>query len=553
MLNFTVAINDHMFSKNHPQRSIGLLIFFLFFGASQLLGQTWYEQGKAATDKNQKVVFFTRSIEQERQDKWVYYFRAWAFNDLGKYERSIRDFETARKADGNLHESYLLTGIAWGHYGLGENNNALRAAKEAIELKEDNAEAWNVLGWSQIGLEMHQEAIASFSRYIQFSEDQYMGLANRSRAYSLSGMYQKALDDCESALALRPDNNNLLERKAYCMMKLGQKQEAIDLIRDKIEFKPEDPISLSQLGDLFFRNQDYTTAIRYHTDAIALYNRKIREDKDFKKIFRDDIYEIYMSRGEAHYAIPDYHRALADYKMATTIAPEKFRAWFEIGQLQTYQSNWFEGAQAFEKAFAIRPDLKFGWVNLGFCYGNLDQPHRAIDAYTRGIANNPGVGLLYNNRGYSYLELQKYDLALADLQMAIEVEPEIVMSHVSLGEFYYDTKNYQEAIDKFDEAIKMEDGSDQAYAAAHYTRGMCYFQLEQFEKAKTDFLKAIEITPGHVLAHEKLGMSHFHLEEFCDSYKILKKTLDLEKTIPFPQKQAKEAPKYLGKMTRNPC
>lgn len=544
-----------MLTKNHIQRSLFALfglVFFLGHG-QEVKAQTWFEKAKAATDKNQKVIFFTRSIEEERQDQYIYYSRAWAYYGVQKYERSIRDFQKAIDMEGNYEHTYFLTGIGWCRYALGEYPASLSYAQKSIEVNEKYPESWNVKGWAELELKRFEDAVASFTRYLSLAENKFLGHSSRSLAYSKLGQFQKSIDDCDKALAIQSDNDIVLERKAYCMMKMGNKQAAIDLIREKIEYKKEDPISLSQIGNLFFRNEDFKDAIRYHTDAIALYNHKIREDKDFKKIFRDDIYDIYTARGDAYYALVDYQRALADYKRATIIKPEDHRAWFEIGQLQTYQKNWSEGAKAYEEAFSRRPDLKFGWVNLGFCYDNLHQPHRAIDAYTRGIANNPKVGLLYNNRGYGYLELQKYDLALADLEMAIEVEPEIVMSHVSLGEFFYDTKNYQDAISKFSKALKMEDGSDQAYTAAYYTRGMCYFMLEDFAKAKADFIKAIKLTNDHVLAHEKLGITYYKLDEQCKAYKILKKTLNLEKTIPFPKKQAKEAPTYLGKMTKNPC
>jgi tetratricopeptide (TPR) repeat protein len=131
------------------------------------------------------------------------------------------------------------------------------------------------------------------------------------------------------------------------------------------------------------------------------------------------------------------------------------------------------------------------------------------------------------------------------------VEPEIVMSHVSLGEYYYDRKMYSEAIGKMTEAMKMEDGTKEAYTAAHYTRGMCYFEQKNYKKAKEDFMEAISIDKEHVLAHEKLGITYYHLEELCDAYKTLKKTLNLESTV--PDKQATEAPRFLGKMTQNPC
>lgn len=539
--------------QNHIFR-LGAIIFcwLAFASAGKLHAQTtWYDKARAATDNNRKIEYFSKSLESERKDNWVYYFRGWAYYSLGRYEKASRDFKSGISSEGTLDPTFLNASLAWCAYRLENYESGLQYAELAIEQRKDNSEGWNVMGWCLIQLDRPAEAVQAFTQFINLQPKETSGYTSRSYAYLMLKSYEKVISDCESGLAINPENENLLERKAFTLIKMGRKAEGIELVRTKINYKPDDPLSLSHLGDLFYRNEDYQLAIDYHTSGMKLYDAKMREDREFMNNHRIDIYEIYMARGNAYYAMKDNQRALGDYKHATSILPTDYRAWQEIGHLQTFQKNWFEGAQAYEKAFAIRPDLKTGWVNLGFCYDNLNQPTRAIDAYTRGIKNNPDVGLLYNNRGYGYLELKQYDLAFADLQKAIEVEPEIVMSHVSLGEYYYDRKMYNDAIAKFDHAIKMEEGTSEAYTAAYFTRGMCYFDLEQFDKAIPDFLKTIEWSPRHVLAHEMAGVTYYKLGKLCESYTYLKRTLDLESTV--ANKKAKQAPLYLGKMTQNPC
>ncbi len=516
---------------------------------------SWYQKGREASNNHEKVDYFTRSILEEGPNKFTYYLRAWAQYDLGRFEKSISDFNASLLQDeGELPETYSQTGIAWCHYRLGDHEISLKYANKAIQGMATNAEAWNVKGWCSISLDMFDEAISAFSKYISIKPDIPLGYSNRSYAYSRTGQYQRTIGDCDKVLSLDPDNYPILERKAYALLKLGKKEEAIDLVKDRIEFKKgEDPKSVSMVGNLFYRNEDYAAAIKYHTEAIRIYNDKVKEDKDYRKAFREDIYEIYLNRGESYYALKDYQRALADLKEATVIKVTDYRAWERIGQLQTFQENWSEGARAYERAFEIRPDLKDGWVNLGFCYDQLAQPDRAITAYSRGIKNNPKTGLLYNNRGYGYLLMKQYDKALKDLEKAIEVEPEIVMSHVSLGEYYFYREQYDKAIEILNKAINMEDGSQQAYTAAYFTRGSCFYAQDKYALAKLDYLKAINITPDHVEALERLGMSYYELKEYCLAYKTLRKALDLEKNIPSAKKKAKAAPRYLGKMTRDPC
>ncbi len=531
---------------------LGLCFFLL--GAGSLMGQNWYEQGKAAEQPMLQVDYFTKALNiGERTDNWLYFRRGWAYYNAKRYQRAIRDFQKGQEVEGTLKNAFLLAGLAWCYYELGEYPKALALAEGAIAEMPSNTRAWNAKGWCLIGMNRDEDALAAFDEYVRLAPDEFVGYSNRSYAYMQVGQYENVIRDCDQALAMIGESEFLIERKAFAMMKLDRKQDAIQLLRDKITYEPNDPASTWAFGELFYRNEDYDEAIRYHTTALSQYERKVREDKEFIREFRDNLYEIYLSRGQSHDALKNYQRALADYKKATETKEDDYRAWYEMGALQTYQENWYEGARAYERAFELRPDLKFGWVNLGFCYGKLNNLERAVSAYSRGIKNNPKVGLLYNNRGFVYLEMKKYELALGDLKKAIEVEPEVVMSHVSLGEYYYDRKDYGSAIAKLNEALGMEEGSDQAYTVAYFTRGMCYLDQEQFAPAIRDFLSAIKIQPDHVLAHEGLGIAYYESEKLCDSYKALRKALDLEKTVPHERKTALESPKYLGKMTRNPC
>ncbi len=541
------------FMQNHFFHRGALLILLLLLVSAQTVTAqgTWYDRGREADDNNRKVDYFTKALDGERKDNWVYYFRGWAYYGLGKFEKASRDWQTGLTVDGTLNPSFLNSSLAWCYYRLEKYDLGLACAEKSLVDRDDNSEAWNAKGWCQVMLDHPEDALQSFTKFITLRPNESLGYSNRSHVYVLLEQYPNVILDCDKALSIDPKNEFLLERKAYTLIKMGKNQEGVDLIKTKIDYKPNDPLSLSRIGDLFFRNEDYLTAIDYHSRGMKLYESLMRDDREYMNKHRRDIYEIYMSRGSAYYELKDYQHALADYKHATTIMPNEYRAWHEIGQLQTFQKNWSEGAQAYEKAFTLKPDLQYGWVNLGFCYDNLNQPIRAIDAYTRGISHDPDLGLLYNNRGYGYLELKDYDRAFADLSKAIEVEPEIVMSHVSLGEYYYDRKMYAEAIAKFDQAIKMEDGTFEAYTAAFFTRGLCYFEQNQLEKAIPDFLDAIKWSPKHVLAHERAGITYFKLNKLCEAYTYLKRTLDLESNVPV--KTALEAPKYMGKMTKNPC
>ena len=67
-------MQNHFFRKG-----AGLIFILLLLTAKSALAQgTWYDRGVEEEDNNRKVEYFTKAIELERQDNWVYYFRGWA-------------------------------------------------------------------------------------------------------------------------------------------------------------------------------------------------------------------------------------------------------------------------------------------------------------------------------------------------------------------------------------------------------------------------------------------------------------------------------------------
>ncbi|MCB9231355.1 MAG: tetratricopeptide repeat protein [Bacteroidia bacterium] len=528
-----------------------LLAFLILTSVSSLSAQSFYDQGINATDNLQKVEFFTRALEKEKKDNWTYYRRGWAYYSLHNYSRALSDFKAALNAEGNLDDSYTYTGIAWVYYDLRDYDLCEQNAKKSLELRADNYSAYNILGWAAAGNENYDKALENFTKYINLKPDSYIGYSDRSYIYLIKGDYNNVLKDCEKALSLEPGYDRIIERKALALLRLGREDEGIKLIKDKIDFKANDPISMSEIGNLFYRAGDYRGAIEFHDRGIHIYETKIKEDPKFITIHKEDIYNIYMSRGDAYEALSELPHALQNYSRATQIDAKNYRAWIEIGETQTFQNNYREAVAAYERAFSLKPDLKDGWVNLGYCYDHLNDRQKAINAYTRGIQADPENGLLYNNRGFAYLEEKQYEKSKADLEKAIQVEPAMVMSHVSLGEYYYEVKQYEAAIRKLDEAIKMENGSLKAYAQAWYKRGLTNMAREDYKTAISDFQECLNLQPDRAEAWQYKGISNYKIKENCKAYLDLKKALEADQKN--KEKEAKEAALYLAKLTRNPC
>ena len=111
---------------------------------------------------------------------------------------------------------------------VGLYENALNDIAEAIKLKPDNAEFyWNkgIVSMTAAGTDDKrgylEEAIKSFSAAISLNENESKYLVSRANAYAQVKDLAKAQSDMDSAIALAPDNIDLLVHKAKIVAQLS--------------------------------------------------------------------------------------------------------------------------------------------------------------------------------------------------------------------------------------------------------------------------------------------------------------------------------------------
>lgn len=92
----------------------------------------------------------------------------------------------------------------------------------------------------------------------------------RALAYSLKGMYKRALADYDKAIALKPDFAVALNNRAWAYFKLGRVAEGADDVERALQLVPRSPYALDTRahirqaqGDAEGSLADYESAMRY--------------------------------------------------------------------------------------------------------------------------------------------------------------------------------------------------------------------------------------------------------------------------------------------------
>ncbi|HEX3050194.1 MAG TPA: protein kinase, partial [Aggregatilineaceae bacterium] len=122
----------------------------------------------------------------------------------------------------------------------------------------------------------------------------------------------------------------------------------------------------------------------------------------------------------------------------------------------------------------------------------LDDTAQSVELYTAALALDPNA-LLYAYRGAAYLRIGEFDRALRDVETARRIGPDTWASPS------YIMSTYHSAINAFDEAItdynQIIDLRPDDWFAYNY-RGALYYLLHDYEQAKADYARALELGPN---------------------------------------------------------
>lgn len=280
-------------------------------------------------------------------------------------------------------------------------------------------------------------------------------------------------------------------------------------------------------------------------------------------LYTGSIFE-YMANGEYDKAVAEYiklgmaewengysDRAVSYYNQAIKVMdanaieptdnPYYWRgfAWLELDEHE-------RAIEDFSRIIEIDHDAETHCTRARI-YTHLKDYEKALEDYEKAIGITPNA-VTYLDRGIVYLNLGEQDKALNDFHIAIKLdqEPE---AYSWAAKVFFEKKEFKKAIEEFTNGISALPDHTEAELARfwrldpetesyHYDvaidfmlrfycgRGICYLNLEEYQKALEDFNVAINLKPNDANAYSGLD--------------------DFDKAI---KTEAKHANSYIGRGT----
>ncbi|MFA5180299.1 MAG: tetratricopeptide repeat protein [Syntrophales bacterium] len=169
-------------------------------------------------------------------------------------------------------------------------------------------------------------------------------------AYFGKGYSEKAIEECETAVRLKPDYSTAYDFLGTLYSSRGQYDKAIAAYNSalaNILYETPD-ISLYNMGRAYASKGDYRRAIMKYQEAAV-------------KATRPELLPlIEKEMGKASYAQGDIDGAIGHFKKSTELVPNLVESYFWLGECYSKQKRVPEARRAYEMVVKLAPASDFG-------------------------------------------------------------------------------------------------------------------------------------------------------------------------------------------------
>ena len=215
---------------------------------------------------------------------------------------------------------------------------------------------------------LHQDALRRQRDYLPALRNQWLALSGQ-------GLLDQGLTVLRNTLAVKPDDTVSLTQLGYAFLELGRAAEATQVLQSALRLDPDLPDAYNNLGLALARQNLRTQATKAFQEAIRL-----------EPNFASAHYNLGLQQYAARAAGP----AIASFRRAIALAPDMATAHTNLGAVLAATGKVGEAIQAFRRAVEIEPGLLAAQVNLGLSLASLGQVREAAAAIRNALKLKPG-------------------------------------------------------------------------------------------------------------------------------------------------------------------
>jgi tetratricopeptide (TPR) repeat protein len=306
-------------------------------------------------------------------------------------------------------------------------------------------------------------------------------ILDQAMAHHQAGRLREAEQGYRLILQRDPRHVSALNLLGVIAGTAGNAQAAAELIGRAVAIKPDDPDLLN----------NYATALRQAgrtEQALEVFNRagSIKEDPAFL-----------MSMGDAYRQKQMFEQAAGCYRRAADLRPEDVAPIYALGSLLLSVHAIEQALPALQQAAALAPDRPEIHRDLGIALLQVQQFQEAADECAKALESKPNDVLALSHRALALRRLGRGDEADDCFRKIVDLP---ASGHSELFNRALALENldrFEEAAEVYHQSIK----SNPSAALVYINLGSLLQRMGQSSKAMEWFDKALKISPQISLAH----------------------------------------------------
>jgi len=474
------------------------------------MGDKLFVRGNAAYDAGNFALaleMFDRAIESGMANEIVYNNRGAALDALGRNADAVTSYYKATSISSHYE-------LAW--HNLGNSLYTQEAYKHAAEaysraaaLKPDRRENWSGLAasYAKLGRErkaksairhldafvteddiilltqadlflesgLLEEALEKCEQYVKNHPDSALGYAHRGNVEHEMGIFARAIDTFEKALAISPGDKEIWNNMGYTHFVAGYLDKAIECFDKALSIDPR------------YKHAWYNKGYAYHgadilEEAVKSYLRSIEIDPNDKVLWNN--------LGNAMYNLGRYAESIPRFIEAIRVDPDYEIAWNNIGNALEKMHLHFEAIPYHDRSLEISPDFDYALYAKGVCKAVIGELEEGYDLVLESLDLNPSYDEAWKARAEIAGQLGRWDESLMAIEEALLINPEYDQGWVTRAEILLAVGDYEASQASFEMALRCLDSirSDTSGGLfAIMRRGEVLQRVGRFEEALANF------------------------------------------------------------------
>ncbi len=216
-------------------------------------------------------------------------------------------------------------------------------------------------------------------------------------------------------------------------------------------------------------------------------------------------FDLLLEYGNFFFRNDEIEGAAGNFRLLTTLAPERIEGWNNLGIVLHQQGKTEEAKRCFDRVLKIDPDHPGALLNIGNFYFNESKFEKARSCFEKVLDKKPDFPDAWFNLGNTLSAQKDYAGAKAAFERALRYNPEFPSALKNLGfacEKLGELDNAEQCYLKGAENNKLDSG-------IHVNLGSLYIRQGKYDEAKRHYLKAVRLAPNNIMGWT--GIRHLSL------------------------------------------